>query len=84
MIQMYSDEVSGKDQSIKIQDGNFVGRITGAQYSLQKSIKMKRGEKSFKSFKFQKLKRNLSGVLEEEDDPSIIRNTSNAAEEVDF
>ena len=81
MIQMYTEQVTQQNQSFKIQDGNFVGRITGAQNSFQKSIK--RGEKSFKSIKFQNLKRSLSGVSEEEEDPTTIRITTNV-EEVDF
>lgn len=47
---------------------------------------MRKGDKSksFKSIKFQKISRNLSGVSEEEEDPTIIRNTTNVAEEPDY
>ena len=51
MIQMYAEDQT--NNSVKIQDGTFVSRITGAQhFNLQKSIKIRRGEKSFKSIKF--------------------------------
>ena len=72
---MYAEDQA--NNSVRIQDGTFVGRITGAQqFNLQKSIKIRRGEKSFKSIKFKKLNKS-----DQVDDPSIMRLTENEYKE---